>query len=180
MFSPHLENPQCETAVARALVLFLALWFTALPLYAGKLACEISLGKAQGEAVMAMRKESLDVKIKSPVGIGTAKLSLRKGAEWPKQIVLLIRRNDAKPLAELEGFTLQGKRIRISGSRQTSGKMESVVLSAGEQDPAEKPASRKVDITVVKTEAAMKIVIPGTLLAGESEVQIQWIDFYRG
>ena len=159
---------------------FAVLPLAALPSHAEDLDYAISLGKVKDEAEMTRTEGSLEVKIKSPGGIGTAKLSLRReGARWPKLIVLLIRLDDGKPLKELEGISLQGKKLRVTGSRRTSGQMDGFELGPGEKaDPGvRKP--RKVDVKVTKTKAAMRIVIPGKLLPEESELRIQWIDYYR-
>ncbi|NIP93202.1 MAG: hypothetical protein GWO24_07000 [Akkermansiaceae bacterium] len=151
-----------------------------LPGHAEDPAYAISLGKPTDEVELTRKGESLELKIKSPAGIGRAKLSLRrKGLKWPESIVLLIRLEDGKPLRELEGFSLQGRSFRVSGSRRTSGKMDAFDLKPEEKKPAVDAGPRKVDVRVAKTREAMRVVIPGALLAGESEVRIQWIDFYR-
>jgi hypothetical protein len=116
-----------------------------------------TLENPEDEVVLAMHGKNLEVKTKCRRGIGRGKLSRLAGVEeWPEQIVFLIRYDDGKPFKVLEGFNITGKQLNISGT--SDGVMGS---------------------KVEKTEDAMKITIPGIILAGESEVNVQWIDYYR-
>lgn len=116
-----------------------------------------TLENPEDEVVLAMHGKNPEVKIKCPRGIGRGKLSRLAGVEeWPEQIVFLIRYDDGKPFKVLEGFNITGKQLNISGT--SDGVMGS---------------------KVEKTEDAIKITIPGIILAGESEVNVQWIDYYR-
>jgi len=118
-----------------------------------------TLERPEDQAALAMNNGNLEVKIKCPGGIGRGKLSRPADVEqWPEQIVFLIRLDDGKPLAELEGFSLRGQRVEIDTLRKNP---------------------KVSEIQIEKTESAMKVAIPGKLLAGESEVNVQWIDFYR-
>ena len=131
-------------------------------------------------AECVMQDKTLKVDVLSASGIGRIELRVKKeGAEWPESIVISLRYADGKPLKELEGLSISGKKIRIDGSRRTSGHMDCHELNPGDQKPGEKPP-RKVGVSVEKTADAMQVTIPGKLLAGESGIKIQWVDFYRG
>lgn len=127
----------------------------------------------------AMTEGVLAVRIRSATGIGRIDLGLREeDGDWPEAVVVSIQTEDGKPLKELEGFTVSGKTMRIEGSRRTSGSMECVeVAPDAPAGPGKK--ARRVKVVVEKTEEAMTVTIPGTLLKGERKVRIQWIDFYR-
>lgn len=110
------------------------------------------------KALLVMNNGDIELTIDCPSGIGSGKLIRRANAEkWPEQITLLIRLDDGKPLAELEGFTVRGKQGEI--------------IHVSKQDPGA--------LKIEKTASAMKVLIPGKILAGESEVDVQWIDFHR-
>lgn len=127
------------------------------PIHAETQGYMFSLERAEDDVVLNVNKLTLEVNIKCPGGIGKGRLYRAAGAvTWPQQIVLLIRLDDGKPLGDLEGFSLEGARLRFT--------LDNV---------------DNLGIRVEKTDAAMKIVIPGKILHGESELKIQWIDFYR-
>jgi hypothetical protein len=131
----------------------------ALPLRVEIPGYALTLASPRDEAVLATNDKNLEVKIKCPSGIGRGRLSRRPSAkEWPEEIVLLIRLEDGKPLEELEGFELRGEKIEIHQFRKNPELSE---------------------IKIEKTETAMKILIPGKILTGETDLKLQWIDFYR-
>ena len=136
-------------------------------------------GRPTDSVEFALKDESLEVRVLSPGGIGRLEMGIKKeGGRWPKLIVLLLQSKRGKPLKELEGLAISGKTIRINGSRRTSGRMDCHDVHAGGQQPA-KLNPRKVKVTVKKTAGAMVVTIPGSLLDGERDVRIQWVDFYR-
>lgn len=126
-----------------------------------------------------MADEKLAVTVTSATGIGRLEIGLRKeDSEWPGAVVLSIRTKDGKPLRELEGFSLAGQRIRIHGSRRSSGAMDCRDVTPDDpKGPGRHP--RKVKVTVERSAKVMRVVIPGALLRGERKVRIQWIDYYR-
>ncbi len=139
----------------------------------------VEVNSPRDSATFAVIEKKLTVKIKSAMGIGRMEIGLKtQDGKWPEAVVLSIQTKDGKPLRELEGFTLSGAKIRIQGSRRTSGKMDCHDVDAN--DPkAPKKNLRKVNVTVEKTHKALTVTIPGKVLQGERKVTIQWIDYYR-
>jgi hypothetical protein len=109
---------------------------------------------------LGMNENTLELKIQCPKGMGKGRLARPDGVqEWPEKIVLLLRYEDGKPLPRVEGFGLKaGQKI--------------IQSMGGNQDVISQNAHQKTD-------AGLEIVIPGNILAGESEVLIEWIDFFR-
>ncbi len=135
--------------------------------------------KSDDRGEIKLTDKQLQIQIFSSVGIGQLKLH-RSAAEtsWPQTVVLLIQHKPGKPLAELEGFTLRGKSILIQGSRRTSGAMDQFILT-DEGAKFQNLPSQKANIRVSRTKDAMRVEIPGELLSAETEIEIQWIDYYR-
>ncbi|WP_345326715.1 hypothetical protein [Novipirellula rosea] len=135
--------------------------------------------KSDDRGEIKLTDKQLQIQIFSSVGIGQLKLH-RSAAEtsWPKTVLLLIQHKPGKPLAELEGFTLRGKSILIQGSRRTSGAMDQFILT-DEGTKFQNLPSQKAKIRVSRTKDAMRVEIPGELLSAETEIEIQWIDYYR-
>jgi hypothetical protein len=150
-----------------------------LPSGAGESDFSLVLGKQTDSMEFAVKDKTLEVRILSPGGIGRLELGIKKeGVKWPESVVLFLQSKKGKPLKELEGISISGKTIRIKGSRRTSGRMDCHDVKPGGQ-PVDKLNPRKVKVTVKKTAGAMVVTIPGSLLAGETGIRIQWIDFYR-
>ena len=146
---------------------------------AGESDFSLVLGKQTDSMEFAVKDKTLEVRILSPGGIGRLKLGIKKeGGQWPESVVLFLQSKKGQPLKELEGISISGKSIRINGSRRTSGQMDCHDVKPDDQ-PGDKLNPRKVKVTVKKTAEAMQVTIPGSLLAGESGIRIQWIDFYR-
>jgi hypothetical protein len=140
-----------------------------------------TLGRAKaGDTVsVSPHNKTVTVKLVSTTGIGSVTLiNKNKGGAWPAVVELLISYPEGKALRELEGFQLYAKRIRVEGSRRQTGKMSCFDLPQGKDKFASKP-NRTVNVQVNKQPTVMKITIPGKLLKGESQIVIQWIDFYR-
>lgn len=136
----------------------------------------VVIGTGTDSAETSVENDQLTVKIRSTRGIGRLELRApKKQTRWPKTVVLSLQIKDGKPLKNLEGFTLNGEKIRIAGSLRTSGAMDChEVKPEGKKGP-----TRKVPVLVEKTGKTLKVTIPGSLLEGEASVKIQWIDFYR-
>lgn len=137
----------------------------------------VTPGSPQDAAACAWQGQDLTVKITSATGIGRVELAAKGRAPWPKVVRLSIRTKDGKPLRELEGLTVSGKRLRINGSRRTSGRMDCHEIDPG--NPKIRKNARQVHVVVTQGRVAMEITIPGSLLKGERKVKIQWVDFYR-
>lgn len=137
----------------------------------------IKLSSPRDQANLAWEGGNLAVGIVSAIGIGRLQLVAKKQAAWPNTIILSIRNREGKSLKELEGFTLSGKALVINGSRRTSGRME--CREVDPKNPGIRRNARQVGIVVTRTEAAMEVRIPGSVLKGERDVVIEWIDFYR-
>ena len=160
---------------AWAMVLLLGI----LSCYGGEGDYSVVLGKQTDSVEFAMKGRNLEIEILSPGGIGRLELRVEKeGEAWPEAVVLVLRSEAGKPLKELEGFSVSGTKVRIQGSRRTSGKMDCHEVGPGGQGGG-KHNPRKVKVLVEKTATAMRVTIPGRLLKGESGIKIQWVDYYR-
>ena len=134
-------------------------------------------GSPHDSVKFSLKEDALWVDVTSATGIGRVTISVKDGARWPETVVLAIRTKDGKPLKELEGFKLSGKMLRINGARRTSGRMH--CYETDPDNPGKRVHQREVKVEVTKTKAAMEVRVPGKLLAGERELQVQWVDFYR-
>ena len=165
--------------VARLVMLLVATFLLGSSVNAAEDGYTLTMRKPADRAAIKHAKERLEIQIFSSMGIG--QLKLHRGAAhsaWPKTVVLLIQHDKGQPLKELEGFTLRGKTTRIEGSRRTSGAMDQYILAQDEAKLQDLP-SQKAKIRVERTNDSMRVEIPGALLAAETEIEIQWIDYYR-
>jgi hypothetical protein len=144
---------------------------------------EAIISPDDGKIAIAREQDRVLATIHSERGIGKAVLK-RLGEKWPRQIVLRIH------LSGLELFKLTTPSTRLSWSVSSHGQQESTVTLLEEsKETALKPGHELYSpITIVpkkatiplSQEAYFEIVLPGPLLKhDESELQLQWIDFYR-
>lgn len=108
----------------------------------------------------------------SKTGIGSAKLQ-RVGKTWPKQITLKTN------LRGLEGLIL------TQGDRRLQTFLGSDTPETFRRTAADKWEPAKIDKrflpTIAKGETGIVIQLPAAWLeAGEPELLVEWIDFYRG
>ncbi|TWU17429.1 hypothetical protein Pla52o_52330 [Novipirellula galeiformis] len=150
-----------------------------LPLWASGDDFAITMQKRCEQSEIQQSDQKLEIKIHSSFGIGRIKVERRcPSTSWPETIVLQIQYEAGKPLKELEGFTLRGEKLLITGSRNTGGQMDQFGLAEDQTSFQDKP-SGKANIRVDRTNETMRIVIPGKLLADEVSLEIQWVDYYR-
>ena len=163
----------------KAITTILLLHFLNVAMAAGLDDYAVVVSTKTDSATFTVEKNKLKVTIRSTRGIGGLEVSLKNGAAtWPENIVLSLQSKGGNPLRELEGLTLSGKTIRISGSRRTSGRMDCHDVAPEDAKIRNKNA-RKVNVLVEKTAKAMVVTIPGKLLKGERSIKIHWVDFYR-
>ncbi|WP_459557454.1 hypothetical protein [Lacunimicrobium album] len=141
------------------------------------------LSPDDGKIVITKEQDRVLVTLHSERGIGKAVLK-RLGEKWPSQITLRIH------LSGLESFKITTPSTRLSWSVSSHGQQESMVtLLEDSKETALKPDHELYSpITIIPKKATIplsqesyfEIVLPAPLLKpDESELQLQWIDFYR-
>lgn len=135
---------------------------------------KIDIGREQDRIIVTIHSER---------GIGKATLK-RLGEKWPRQITLRIH------LSGLESFKISTPSTRLSWSVSSHGQQDSIVtlLEDSKETPLKPDHELYSPIIIVPKkatiplpqEAYFEIVLPVPLLKpDESELQLQWIDFYR-
>lgn len=135
------------------------------------------------EVTLRLKKEGLEITVKSPPGLGSCVL-VRRGDSWPERIVLQLHLKGLEALKvtsleeELEAsisstgknlvslqFFRQGKRIPLD--RQSPYWSSPRMVADGEGIPLR--------------DGYFEFVLPRALLRhNPAEIEIDWIDFYRG
>jgi len=109
-------------------------------------------------------------------GIGNGTITLKEG-HWPKEVVLRFQHGKGQPFKGLEDFHLTTARFKVDGSQKKSKAMP-FSLAGDDGKFADGPAGT-LNVVVEETKDGMEVRLPANLLAGASNVKVEWVDFYR-
>lgn len=116
--------------------------------------------------------DRVTLRVKSERGFGHFTATPDAGA-WPRQVTVLF-----EGLNELEQFDASAGRLRIVGSRKTSGKFAVHFADAdGKWTPGRSVGT--LDFRVEQRKDGILVTFPPDLVAGKEPLFVGWTDWYR-
>ena len=137
---------------------------------------EFALKKGDDSITAARDGDKVVFTITGKSGIGNGTITLKEG-HWPKEVVLRFQHGKGQPFKGLEDFHLTTARFKVDGSQKKSKAMP-FSLAGDDGKFADGPAGT-LNVVVEETKDGMEVRLPANLLAGASNVKVEWVDFYR-